>query len=180
MKKVLIVIIPVAIILSFFYCDKGSDPPQETKTVEDLLPVNNGVSGWVIDPDSTCEWIGAALSEDDLWVLIDGAAPVFVNNGFKEAAFQGYSDGTGIICVQIYNQSSNSNALTVFKHDDIASGSAYSTIDNLGDTARIETTEYILDVVKGQYFMRLELKTTGSDYYKQQMITMVNHIIGKM
>ncbi len=151
------------------------------KIVEELLPKDNGVSGWVVDPDKTCDWLGTAYNADDLFIIIDGAAPPYTDNGFKGGAFQGYADAQGeVICLQIYDQTSKDNAFEVFKHDDVASGSTYETISDLGDTARFETTEFTMDVVKDRYFIRLEPLVTVNDHYKQQMKAIVNHIISKM
>jgi|GEM_PF-731704 len=84
-----------------------------TQNVEDLLPEDNEIPGWVKDgPPQTAE------TPDELFGLINGAAPVYIENGFVECIFQSY---TGDIMGQptslqarVFDQGTADNAANLY------------------------------------------------------------------
>ncbi len=123
--------------------------------INESLPTDNSVTGWVIEDNSCFE--GVAKNTTKLYEIIDGGADVYIDNGFFEAAFKGYTDGTIDICAYIYNENSNTGSMAVYNHPDIALGE-YETVSNLGDAARIDTSNqfsYELELVKGKYYITI-------------------------
>lgn len=178
MKKVFLTIFIIsALILTFLYCDNGTDPVVQ-KTISEFLPVDNSISGWVIE-DNSC-FDGVAKNDSVLWVIIDGGADVYIDNGFTEAAFKGYTDGAAEMCAYIYNQTSKNNAIVVFKDDNVAVGK-YEPV-TIGDTARLDTANqegYTLDLVKSKYFITV-FSDIRNDTYKQNVKDFATYIANQI
>jgi len=112
---------------------------------------------------------GIAYDTNDLFRLRDGPGVDFVKNGFVNGAFGQYIDtnrspgSTVIVSLEIYNQSTQSNALKVFHIFDVP-GEQYEIFKNLGETARGDTTvaTHFLEMVYKTCYVRLNIYDRGA------------------
>ena len=103
--------------ISFFSCGGDNDAIDENggeelkyKNPIELLPRDNDISGWMRD------WTFVeATNYASLYDLIDGAAQIFIDNGFVSAVFQNYTDGSGLqLELRIYEMDSEENAQRIY------------------------------------------------------------------
>ncbi|MFH0922150.1 MAG: DUF6599 family protein [Fibrobacterota bacterium] len=123
-----------------------------------LLPADNAVVGWVDDTDtaSSC-YDGSAVDLQTLYDLIDGGASEYTNRGYQGSAYNGYSNGSGKICVELYDQGTASNALQVYQYF-FSTGEECRPVAGLGDSARMDTSSAFnnnLEFIAGRYFVRI-------------------------
>lgn len=154
---------------------------QESKN---LLLAENEINGWTFDLDSSCNE-GFAKDCTSLFEAIDGGAEVYIERGFVTGSYDGYTDGTNDICIEIYDQGSAANAYLVYHYyDTTASNSTltpYMNVPNLGDSAHIDTSylfDYVLELIQSNFFIRLTCPK--DDQNKQTMISFAEAIDRKV
>ncbi len=138
----------------------------------DLMPEDNEIPGWISDT-TQCGWEGVADNVDQLYDVIDGPAEQYVPFGFLKGAFKGYIDTLNMVnndtvetCMEIFDQTTRENALAVFASVG-DTGSDYEIIQNLGDTARLDTSflfSLSLEMVSNNYFIRLSVYRKTAPY----------------
>ena len=149
---------------------------SDNLTAEDLLPKENEVSGWVFETDSLCNE-GTANDQQSLFDIIDGGATEYIDRGFVEGAFKGYHDGTVAICVEIYDQGSSTNALSVYQ---AMEDGLYIPVSSLGSHARLDTAplfNYEIELAEDKFFVRLSTIDNKTEEYKQAAITIAQNIV---
>jgi hypothetical protein len=127
-------------------------------TPGDLLPTNEEVSGWIVDASTTCA-TGEVTTSQGLYDAIDGGAGTYIDKGFIQGAFQGYTDGTAAFCIEIYDQTTPANAIELYTATAIGE---YRVLTDLGDSARVDTLglfSNMMEFITGQYFVRIQLDT---------------------
>ncbi len=148
------------------------------QTPEELLPDEGEITGWTFDLDSNCNE-GIAEDDSSLFDAIDGGAEVYIERGFVAGAYDGYTDGSNNICVEIYDQGTPQNAYLVYHFYDTSAHDStffpFLLIPDLGDSARLDTTyvfDYVLEMLLGKFFMRFigprdeQIKETIIDFAK--------------
>jgi hypothetical protein len=125
----------------------------------DLLPASNQIAGWIIDAESTGGCSRAQVTiPDSLSQVINGSAPVYTTRGFVNGAFEGYSNADAALCVEIYNQGAQANALLVYA---FKGRQMYDTLQLQipGAAAAHADTgssfSYVADMVAGQFYVRV-------------------------
>jgi hypothetical protein len=149
-------------------CSHPTNPTLQIKNPAELLVADNEIPGWVLSADQLSV-DGVAYNNDDLYRLRDGPGEDFVQNGFVNGAFGQYIDtnrspGSPVnLSLEIYNQSTHSNALKVLHIFD-APGEQYEFFKNLGDVARGDTTvaTHFLEMVHKTCYVRLNIYDRGA------------------
>lgn len=160
-------------IILLLYCVGFSQTPEE------LLPEENEIAGWVFDTDSICNE-GTADDPQSLFDIIDGGAEVYTSRGFVAGAFDGYSDGSYQLCVEIYDQGFIDSALSVYK---ATYDGEYKPIANAGDSARLDTVplfNFEIEMLVNKFFVRISSVDTKEEAYVQAAIAMAQNIAGEV
>ncbi len=148
-----------------------------SQTPSDLLPGENEITGWTFVSDSCNS--GLANDCTSLYDAIDGGADVYVDRGFVSGAYKGYTDGVHCICVEVFDQGTYENALSVYQYYGEFGG--YEPISDIGDSAHIDKSlmyEYVIELVNGKFFIRLDC--LKDDIYKPIMLNMTQKIDRKL
>jgi hypothetical protein len=137
--------------------------------VEDLLPADNEIPGWVKDgPPQTAE------TPDELFGLIDGAAPVYIENGFVECIFQDYMGdimGTPTtLQARVFDQGNAENASSLYD----ALGTGLETDwDGAGSEARINYLlpfNFTLEFWRNRFYVHLNINREADSLTALQTI----------
>jgi hypothetical protein len=117
---------------------------QEYKTPIELLPRDNDISGWMRD------WtFSEATNYASLYDLINGAAQLFIDNGFVSAVFQNYIDGSGLqVELRIYEMDAEENAFRIY--NELATTAFIPWVDAV-DNGRIDNSALTAYSVEFQY-----------------------------
>jgi len=111
---------------------------------KDLAPRTGDVAGWTPDGEAQCA-VG-----DDLFLLIDGGAEVYLEHGFREALFQAYrSDDGKSINLEIYKMVSPEAAHGIYT---FKTGNDGSPID-VGQEGRLDS--YYLNFRRGNFLVTI-------------------------
>lgn len=125
----------------------------------DLLLKDGEVKKWKISDETACTK-EIVNTKEDLFTLIDGGAQVFVDNGFKRGAFDGYKGGDGDleVCIQVYDQEKPGSASKLF--NELTDG--WDDVKGIGDQARLEKGLFALAVVftVKNFYVRVEINST--------------------
>ncbi len=143
-----------------------------------LLIKDNEITGWVEDTDSICN-TGFAQDCTSLYDAIDGGADVYIDRGFVSGSYKGYTDGSNIICLEIFDQGSATNAYLVYHYFGTTIGGYYNVSD-LGDSAHIDTnylSDTYIELIKNNFFIRLVCPKDAQ--YIQTAITMAQRVVEK-
>jgi len=140
-----------------------------SQNVEDLLPADNEIPGWVKDgPPQTAE------TPDELFGLIDGAAPVYIDNGFVECIFQDYiGDITGqptSLQARVFDQGTAENASSLF--DALETG-LETEWDGAGSEARINYLlpfNFTLEFWRNRFYVHLNINREADSLAALQII----------
>lgn len=146
---------------------------------EDLLPEENEITGWVFDTDSLC-LEGTANDSTSLYAVIDGGAELYIDLGFVAGAFNGYTDGSHPICIEIYDQGSPSNAASVYQ---ATNDGEYKPITTAGDSARLDTSlvfNFEIEMIVDKFFVRIFTTDTKEEAYIQAATSMAQNIAGEV
>jgi hypothetical protein len=134
---------PLFIIVSITFCQVPTH----------LLPGDNDVSGWVVDNNSACP-SAEVTTDSGLYDAIDGGAGTYVSRGFEAGVFEGYTNGSTEICLEIYSQTNADSAGALYQATAIGE---YRVISGLGDGARLDTLGLFsnaLEMIIDKYFVR--------------------------
>jgi hypothetical protein len=85
---------------------------ERSITPLDMLPADNEVESWVRN--------GPPVSVDDdvdLYNMIDGGAPKYIDRGWLRSAYGAYSMGLEILQVAVHDMGSGQNAEEIFNYD---------------------------------------------------------------
>jgi len=137
-------------------CEKD-ETGKAMLTPVDLIPDDNEISGWA--------GVGAyeeASDYDSLYALIDGAAEVYIDNGFVSAVFQQYASCstepaciTSAVHLRIYDQGNEANARKIY--DKVATGIGIPW-DGAGTEARIDESalaSYTIEFWQKNFFIQV-------------------------
>ena len=150
-KSILYMAIAIIITSIFFFsCGGENDAIDENggeklkyKNPIELLPRDNDISGWMR------ENFAEATNYASLYDLIDGAAQIFIDNGFVSAVFQNYVDGSGLqLELRVYEMDSMENARWVY--DELSQVAIIPWVDVV-DTGRIDNSTLATYSVEFQY-----------------------------
>lgn len=121
----------------------------------ELLPADNEISGWTIDPDDTV--YRQITSVPGLYDAIDGGADVWADRSFREGSIVGYINQSKTLRIYLYDQTTADLAIAVY-NDDHVKGLCYLTIDTIGDSACVDTALYSqgFQIIENQYYLRIE------------------------
>ncbi|MEO0206638.1 MAG: DUF6599 family protein [candidate division WOR-3 bacterium] len=148
-KQILMLIIMVLVTIG---C---SEKEQKTIDAVDLVPLDNEISGWT--KNSAMQ---IAENETQLYSLIDGEAPDYINRGFVKCAFQSYFDNQQVIelHLRIFDQGDTLNAKSVYDFKAIGSEIPW-TDGNAGEEARykIEGFSYTLDFWDDRFYVYINI-----------------------
>ncbi len=168
-KRMVVLTGALAAALLFVWCgNKKDDNPAASVTVQKpllsrLLPVDNIVQGWVKGYKGNCN-SGLALTDSALYSIIDGGAEVYIKRDYRGSAYGGYSKDSGKICIEIYDQGSIDSARSLFNY--IYASPDCDTLKALGDTARVDTFSWNMEMTKNKYFVRMY-------FYEKQLLPVV-------
>jgi len=117
--------------------EQGNNPD-----VTQYLPAKSDLTGWTaVDEPQIAQG-------EDLYLLIDGAAEIFLEYGFKEAVMQSYRNGNEkSINLEIYEMKDPSSAYGIYTFRTSTRGKGIS----IGNDGRIE--DYYLNFWKGNFLV---------------------------
>jgi hypothetical protein len=150
-----------------------------SQTPEELLLEENEISGWVFDTDSICNE-GTADDAQGLYAIIDGGANTYTDRGFVAGAFDGYTDGSYKMCIEIYDQGFKDSALSVYM---ATYDGEYKPITAAGDSARLDTVplfNFEIEMIVDKFFVRISSVDTKEETYVQAATAMAQHIAGEV
>jgi hypothetical protein len=173
------------ILLAAPACDKsdsGSDP--NIVSIVDLLPRENEISGWARTSGGDGSWHATNASE--LQEQINGGSELYTNHGFVEAAMQDFT-GTvnaqsGVVCeIQIYDQGSDGNAVTVFDDPNNVFASPITPSNPPSTKAQIrkDLFSWTMKFVKGRYYVLVNI-LTSEDKGQEVLEVFANNVAGKI
>jgi hypothetical protein len=116
--------------------------PDKEAHLSRYLPEKSELAGW--------ERFGEPQTArgDDLYLVIDGAAEIFVEYGFREAIFQSYDNGSGkSINLEIYRMADPASAYGIYTFRTGEDGTEIA----IGNGARME--DYYLNFWKGSFLV---------------------------
>jgi hypothetical protein len=166
-------------VLALLACQNAPNTP-EPKDVLDVMPADNEISGW-----TRSQPLRVAENETQLYALIDGAAPPFINNGFVKCAFQTFNgpvSGNGVdLEVQLFDQTDSTKARTLYPL--VATGTETPwTGDHAGVEARIDEAlfgAYRIDLWQDKFYASITIQdksTAGLDVAKLFAFNVANAI----
>jgi len=119
---------------------------------QDTAALFPDVQGWKFAPPPGSSY----FTPDNLWDAIDGAADVFLANGFIELRIGEYTDSTGTdVRVEIYRHSSRANAFGIYSME---RNPGYHFIE-IGTQGYAE--EKVLNFLCGLYYVKISSHTPG-------------------
>jgi hypothetical protein len=135
-------------------CRKKEQGGTTGKDLVDLMPTDNEISNW-----ARSGTMSTAENETQLCALIDGAAPLYTDNGFVKCAFQDYKSSTDSLEVRIYDQTDSTGAKNVYHNTASGTGTPWTT-DPAGTEARIDETllfDYRIDFRQDKFFVSITI-----------------------
>ena len=133
------------------------------------MPDDNEIPGWVKDgPPQTAE------TPEELYGLIDGAAPIYIDNGFVEAVFQDYvgdiASQQSELNARAFDQGTPDGAQAVY---DLTATGLETDWDGAGEEARINYTlpfNFALDFWRNRFFVHLVINREADSLQALQII----------
>jgi hypothetical protein len=135
----------------------------------DLMPDDNEIPGWVKDgPPQTAE------TPEELYGLINGAAPIYIDNGFVEAVFQDYvgdiASQQSELNARVFDQGTSDGAQAVY---DLTATGLETDWDGAGEEARINYAlpfNFALDFWRNRFFVHLVINREADSLQALQSI----------
>lgn len=119
------------------------------------------IEGWKLSPPPG----DSVYTPENLWDIIDGAAEVFLANGFVELRIGEYTDGRGIdVRVELYRHNSRANAFGIYSQE---RNPAYHFIE-VGTQGYIE--DKVLNFLCGIYYAKLSSHSSGAQGQEAMMM----------
>jgi hypothetical protein len=148
---------------------------------EDLVKPGVIAAGWTRDTARDC-YTGLIKQPEQLYEIIDGGAPVYIENGFINGVFAGYTDGKNHICMELYNQGTPAKALALYHAPEFMANGSFRLLKTLGDSARIDTSSQfasVIQLISGSCFIRLTIPSKNSTLEEKSLV-LVRAIIRKI
>jgi hypothetical protein len=135
-----------------------------------LAPEDHAISGWLRDGEPM-----QAVDLDSLTMLINGAAPFYLEHGVIDVLFQDYiNDADVFLTLEIYRTQTEEQAQDVYRGMIVENS---ETLESLGREARLLNDligAYVLEFWQKTFFVRLTIaeksehsKTTMTDFAEQ-------------
>ena len=141
----------------------------------DLLPENDDISGWLRDGDPIL-----ATDMDSLAMLINGAAPFYLERGVVEALFQDYINHDDLfLTLEIYRMPTQEQARQLYA--DIEADKP-EQLEQIGNEARLMSgviDAYLLEFWQKTFFIRLTIDEKSA-YSKEVIVNFANHVSGQI
>lgn len=155
-----LVIFSAIILIIFWALNCANEQEPKIKDVVDLIPLDNEISGWTRSSP-----MQIAENQTQLYSLIDGEAPDYINRGFVKCAFQNYTDNQQVIelRLRIFDQGDTMNAKSVYDFK-ATGGETPWTDGNAGKEARykIEGFSYTLDFWDDKFYTYINIADNTS------------------
>ena len=145
-----------------------------TPTMNDVLPFDQEIPGWIFGTGPFDH-----LEADDstsLYLIIDGAAPIYLRNNFQYAIRQNYYGEIGGNQEQLdfwfTDQGDSLNAAGLY-HDPLLEPASFLTIEELGDEARLDLGalfDYTLDMHYDRYYLSLTASKENDPAFTEQLL----------
>lgn len=111
-------------------------------------------------PDSVNKWSkynsSKKYAKDDLFTLIDGGAPLYLEYGFIQVNTQRYQNGEKYIDVEIYEMNDSSSAYGIF------SLQSFRTGEKIKFSSEASSGEGFMLFWKGKYYITLSMRSSES------------------
>lgn len=137
----------------------------------DFLPEDEEIFGWLRDGDPML-----ATDLDSLTMLINGAAPFYLERGVLEVLFQDYINQDDVfLTLEIYRTPSKEQAQSLYTAIEVENP---ETLENLGHEARLMSGligAYLLEFWQKTYFIRLTI-TEKSEYSREAIVNFAKHV----
>ena len=119
------------------------------------------VRGWTLSPPPG----DSVYSRDNLWDIIDGAAEVFLANGFEDLRIGEYTDARGTdVRVERYRHNSRASAFGIYSQE---RNPGYHFID-VGTQGYIE--DQVLNFLCGNYYVKISSHVRGAQGREAMML----------
>ncbi|MBD3422432.1 MAG: hypothetical protein GF398_20145 [Chitinivibrionales bacterium] len=148
------------------------------QTVQNFMPAGGEVAGYSVQTAADC-YSGLVGDTAQLYPTIDGGADVYLQRGFVEGAYEGFTKDNNFICIQIFDQGIKDSALSVFAER--GGAASYENV-NIADTSRLNTAaafDYHLDFVNNKYYVYIST-SDKTDELKNGAIAFAGAINAKM
>lgn len=148
---------------------------SEAFYLPDLLPDDGDVEGWVREGDYKYP-----QTADSLYIVINGAAGLFLRHDFKGAVFQDYRDTASVILsLEIFDQTTEAQAGIVY--DSTGTG-LEEPVEGLGDEARMaeHLFDFQIEFRRGEFYIKGTVMNKTNPYkiaLRDFMLLVDNRII---
>ncbi|MCP4021759.1 MAG: hypothetical protein GY729_07945 [Desulfobacteraceae bacterium] len=137
-----------------------------------LIPKEMETRGWIMEDEAF-----VAGDEEMLSMIINGAAPRYMELGTQKALFANYEKASVFLMLELFKTDSKKSANKLYK--EFLSANAVS-LDNLGEKAR-STSELggtsMIEFSQGNYYVRLSI-TKKTDEAKKTVLACARIISG--
>ncbi len=131
--------------------------------LSNLIPLEMEKQGWVPEDEPFI-----AMNEEALTMIINGAAPRYMELGTQQAAFVNYEKGPAFLMLEIYETSSENDADAVYRE---FKTKASAPVKDLGKSARL-TSEMggtlMLEYYQERFYVRISI-TQKTDQAKNEL-----------
>jgi hypothetical protein len=139
------------------------------KTLADLVPKSNEITGWAEDTSGDTPGTPAgpqlAVTLAEATELVDGHADLFYQTGCKGVALEFYINGTHTLRLEIFELNDAAGAKAIYDNTTVKGLATWETL-TLGDESRIyksNATTWKMHAHKKQYFINIPESITGTD-----------------
>ncbi len=123
---------------------KSEEKPTQEQPLSAMIAAATALPGW--EPSGTPQ----SAEGDDLFVLINGGAEVYLEYGFKSATLANFKDAGGnAIIAEVYEMTSNDAAYGIFSHKTDKDSKPVA----IGDEAR--QSGYYINAWRGNYLITI-------------------------
>lgn len=140
-----------------------------------LLPEDNTVSGWIRDGEPML-----ATDLDSLTMLINGAAPFYLEHGVVEVLFQDYiNDNDVFLTLEIYRTETEDQARDVYTNIEVENP---ETLEELGQEARLLGDligAYVFEFRQKTCFVRLTI-AEKSEQSQKTIVDFAEHVFSQL
>lgn len=149
-KKILSVIL-----LSFIFISPLSASQFQLKSI---LPEKMEAQGWIMEEEPFI-----AMDERSLSMMINGAAPRYIQLGTKKAAFVNYEKKKVYLMIEIYETDSAKSAEKLFEE---FKTSKSKPLNNLGTLSRVTSElggSYMMEYIQDKLYVKLSITKKSED-----------------
>ncbi|HSR13980.1 MAG TPA: DUF6599 family protein [Thermodesulfobacteriota bacterium] len=138
--------------------------PDRPRPLTALLPAADEIPGWTIS-----EAMVRAATESELYRIVDGAAPLYIRNGFRSFVAQKYrGPGGQELEVEIFDLGSATGARTLFD-DPHVKPARWNPVSDIGEKARIDEGPlfcHVVDFIQDEFFVRVTAQEKSEESLK--------------